>query len=368
MNINVRRVLWPRLVPLALAAAVGMVGTWLATNTFSGQRSTEKERPASRAIARQASGQSTGARASAEGLSQSFREASRSVLPAVVVIKAPNEMACAHCGRIHRSGEWGDGTLPQEADDPTTRENSLEVLGSGFIAHPSGFIVTNHHVVASAQRIFVQLSDGRQFKATRLKGDALLDLAILKIEADTPLPTLQLADSEVVEVGDWVLAVGCPLELEQTVSAGIISAKNRSFCKKHQVRMLQTDAAINPGSSGGPLVNLDGQVVGITTSIASEDGGYQGIGFAVPASHAARLCGATGSCKRGRVNATEQSTSEIAGSWLAEGDPAARDKTRRAMQQGLASGDSSSGLDDHETNCTFVVRSTCPFPAPLAAR
>jgi serine protease Do len=98
-----------------------------------------------------------------------------------------------------------------------------------------------------------------------------------------------LTDPKGVETGDWVLAVGCPLELEQTVSAGIISAKNRSSCAKHRVRMLQTDAAINPGSSGGPLVNLDGQVVGITTSIASEDGGYQGIGFAIPANHAAQL-------------------------------------------------------------------------------
>jgi serine protease Do len=116
-----------------------------------------------------------------------------------------------------------------------------------------------------------------------------MDLAVLKIKANGPLPAARLANSDSVEIGDWVLAIGCPLELEQTVSAGIISAKNRSFCSKHRARMLQTDAAINPGSSGGPLVNLGGEVVGISTSIASEDGGYQGIGFAVPANHAATL-------------------------------------------------------------------------------
>jgi serine protease Do len=177
----------------------------------------------------------------------------------------------------------------QEARDPGRHKESLAVLGSGFIVDASGLVVTNQHVVTSAHRLVVQLADGRQFQATRAREDAAMDLAILKIEAKEPLPAAQLANLETVEIGDWVLAVGCPLELEQTVSAGIISAKNRSFCSNHRARMLQTDAAINPGSSGGPLVNLDGQVVGVTTSIASEDGGYQGIGFAIPAGHAASL-------------------------------------------------------------------------------
>jgi serine protease Do len=109
------------------------------------------------------------------------------------------------------------------------------------------------------------------------------DAAVLSIDARTMLPFVSLDDSDKAEIGDWVLTIGCPLELEQTVSAGIISAKNRSFCPTHQTRYLQTDAVVNPGSSGGPLVALNGTVIGITTSIASHDGGYQGIGFAVPA-------------------------------------------------------------------------------------
>jgi len=283
-----RRLCWPRLIPLTLAAALGMAGTWLVSNTVSGQRSPAGNRPLLTPVVEQTAQPAIAARARADDLSQAFREASRAVLPAVVVIKAPNEMACPHCGRIH-SDESAQEMPFQERAGRTTRKDSLAVLGSGFIVDSSGFVVTNQHVVASAHRIVVQLSDGRQFKAARVKGDPSLDVAVLKIEADGPLPVAQLADSELVEIGDWVLAVGCPLELEQTVSAGIISAKNRSFCRTHRARMLQTDAAINPGSSGGPLVNLDGRVVGITTSIASEDGGYQGIGFAVPANHAARL-------------------------------------------------------------------------------
>ena len=227
--------------------------------------------------------------ARADDLSQAFRDASRAVLPAVVVIKAPNEMACSHCGRIHRRDEWDEEMFSPDAAGTVTRKDSLAVLGSGFIVDSSGLVLTNQHVVASTHRVIVQLSDGRQFRAKIAQGDRSMDLAILKIETDGPLPAARLANSEKVAIGDWVLAIGCPLELEQTVSAGIISAKDRSFCPNHRAGMLQTDAAINPGSSGGPLVNLDGQVVGITTSIASEDGGYQGIGFAVPANHAARL-------------------------------------------------------------------------------
>ena len=280
---------WSRVIPLALAAALGIVGTWLATNSLSGQHGSEETKSSSPPSAERISQQPIGARARADDLSQAFRDAARTVLPAVVVIKAPNEMACPHCGRVHHGNEWHEEMQSQEADATGRRKDSLAVLGSGFIVDSSGLVVTNQHVVASAHRVVVQLSDGRQFRATRAKGDPSMDVAILKVEANAPLPVARLADSEAVEIGDWVLAVGCPLELEQTVSAGIISAKNRSFCPNHRAKMLQTDAAINPGSSGGPLVNLGGQVVGITTSIASEDGGYQGIGFAVPANHAARL-------------------------------------------------------------------------------
>jgi serine protease Do len=149
-----------------------------------------------------------------------------------------------------------------------------------------GIILTNNHVVEDASELVVRLADGRQFPATIETTDRGLDLAVLRVKCETPLPAARLGDSEGLEIGDWVLAIGSPFELEQTVSAGIISAKGRSLDSAGSARLLQTDAAINPGSSGGPLVNLAGEVVGITTAIASRSGGYQGIAFAVPINRA----------------------------------------------------------------------------------
>ena len=163
------------------------------------------------------------------------------------------------------------------------------VLGSGFIVAPSGIVLTNKHVVKDQQGMVVQTADGKQYPVVQVRTDPDQDVAVLRIDAKTPLPFARLGNSDTAEIGDWVLTIGSPLELEQTVSAGIISAKNRSFCSSHPTRYLQTDAVVNPGSSGGPLVALNGDVIGITSSIASDDGGYQGIGFAVPASVVQRL-------------------------------------------------------------------------------
>ena len=158
-----------------------------------------------------------------------------------------------------------------------------------MIIDSQGIILTNNHVVEGADEVVVRLSDGRQFPATVERTDSNLDLAVLRVKSDTPLPAARLGDSEALEIGDWVLAIGCPFDLEQTVSAGIISAKGRSLDAARSARLLQTDAAINPGSSGGPLVNLNGEVVGITTAIASRTGGYQGIAFAIPINSAKKL-------------------------------------------------------------------------------
>jgi serine protease Do len=217
--------------------------------------------------------------ARAEGLSRTFRKAAQKVLPAVVVIKAGTSPECPRCGRAHQTNEEAS-ELPAD----TGHLRALDVLGSGFIVTPTGLVVTNKHVAKAGRPLVVQMADGKQFPVKQVKVDQEQDVALLRIEADTDLPFVSLADSDQSEIGDWVLTIGCPLELEQTVSAGIISAKNRSFCSRHPTRYLQTDAVVNPGSSGGPLVALNGTVIGITTSIASEDGGYQGIGFAVPAS------------------------------------------------------------------------------------
>lgn len=215
----------------------------------------------------------------AEGLSKAFRAAARKVLPAVVVVKAGASPVCPRCGRAHDIDEEDAG-----ASENPGHQRALDILGSGFIVTPSGVVLTNKHVVKQSRKLVVQTADGKQFPVKQVRTDEEHDVAILKIETEGQLPFVNLGESEKAEIGDWVLTIGCPLELEQTVSAGIISAKNRSFCSRHPTRYLQTDAVVNPGSSGGPLVALNGTVIGITTSIVSDDGGYQGIGFAVPAS------------------------------------------------------------------------------------
>ncbi len=158
-------------------------------------------------------------------------------------------------------------------------------LGSGVIIDKSGIVLTNNHVVRGADEVTVVLTDGREFKATDIKTDPQTDLAVLRLKGASNLPAVKLGDSDEMEVGDWVLAIGCPFGLEQTVSAGIISGKGREM-EGNRSEFLQTDAAINPGNSGGPLVNLDGEVIGINTAIATNSGGYQGIGFSIPSNTA----------------------------------------------------------------------------------
>jgi serine protease Do len=181
------------------------------------------------------------------------------------------------------------GQVPDE--DPENQEPGDEddegigigrQVGSGVVIESKGIVVTNNHVVDGADEVIVRLSSGRELKVSQTKTDPMSDLAVLQVEVDDPLPTAKLGDSDSLEIGDWVIAIGSPFELEATVSAGIISGKGRGIDKIQRGRLLQTDAAINPGNSGGPLVNLDGEVVGINTAIASINGGYQGIGFAIP--------------------------------------------------------------------------------------
>jgi serine protease Do len=150
---------------------------------------------------------------------------------------------------------------------------------------PSGYILTNNHVVKNASKIKVKLQDGRTLDATVVGTDPQTDLAALRIKVSN-LPSLHLADSDQTKVGEWVLAFGSPFGLEETMTAGIISAKGRVIGAGPYDNFLQTDAAVNPGNSGGPLVNLEGEVVGINTMILSESGGFQGIGLAIPAAMA----------------------------------------------------------------------------------
>jgi len=164
-----------------------------------------------------------------------------------------------------------------------------ESLGSGFIVDPRGYIITNNHVVDKADKIFVKLStdpEGEQGRPAKVVGvDKDTDIAVIKIDAKEPLPTVKMGNSDAAQVGDWVIAIGSPFDLSQTVTAGIVSAKNRTIEKgaKGQFQhFIQTDAAINPGNSGGPLLDMDGDVIGVNTAIYTQSAGYQGIGFAMP--------------------------------------------------------------------------------------
>lgn len=165
----------------------------------------------------------------------------------------------------------GDGFVPKETKS----------LGSGFVISKDGYILTNHHVVKNADEIVVKLSDRREFLAKLIGSDARTDVALLKVEADD-LPTLSIGYPDKLQVGEWVLAIGSPFGFEQSVTAGIVSAKGRSLPGGNYVPFIQTDVAINPGNSGGPLFNMDGKVVGINSQIYSRTGGFMGLSFAIP--------------------------------------------------------------------------------------
>ncbi|MDP8255033.1 MAG: Do family serine endopeptidase [Candidatus Alcyoniella australis] len=162
---------------------------------------------------------------------------------------------------------------------PPDRDWRSRGLGSGFIIDPEGYIVTNNHVVDSAQTINVKLLDGTELEAELIGSDAKSDLALIKVQSERPLPAIKLGDSDALKVGEWVIAIGNPLGLDYTVTAGIVSAKGRMIGAGPYDDFIQTDASINPGNSGGPLINIRGQAVGVNTLIIS---GGQNLGFAIP--------------------------------------------------------------------------------------
>src|SRR5277367_1914720 len=175
----------------------------------------------------------------------------------------------------NRRGQGGPG----EQDRTPRRVNSL---GSGFIIDPSGLVVTNNHVIADADEINVILNDGTKIPAELVGKDSKSDLALLRVHYDKPLKAVKFGDSDKLRLGEWVIAIGNPFSLGGTVTAGIVSARNRDINSGPYDNYIQTDAPINRGNSGGPLFNLDGEVVGINTAIISPSGGSIGIGFAVP--------------------------------------------------------------------------------------
>jgi serine protease Do len=243
----------------------------------------------------------------ANALSDAFRNSADKVLPAVVSIRNEVRPKLAKADRGDRP-RGGRPQLPRGFSDQLPKGLELDPLlkrffeelpeggtfevpqgprlssGSGVIIDPSGIILTNNHVVAGDGKVTVRLHDGREFVASNgdIMTDPNTDIAVVRIKTGGSLPAAKLGNSDQLRIGDWVLAIGQPFQLENTVTAGIVGATGRAVGITKYDEFIQTDAAINPGNSGGPLVNLNGEVVGINTAISSSSGGFQGVGFSIP--------------------------------------------------------------------------------------
>ena len=218
--------------------------------------------------------------ASLEALNRERRALVSSVLPSVVAVKTSKKIGIRREYGLDPF-EFFFGNRQRRFRSPRDEALVQSSLGSGVIVTNEGHIITNNHVVAQVDEIEVQLSDGQTKKARLVGADEQVDLAVLKIDNPSVKP-LKLADSDTVQPGDFVLAIGNPFGFEETVTDGIISSKGRPNRSDFFGDLLQTNAAINPGNSGGPLINLRGEVIGINTAIASTTGGSQGVGFAIP--------------------------------------------------------------------------------------
>lgn len=278
------------IVAVALLLVAGATfDLWRGAGTFA-------ETPANRVAVHTSTQPRSADAGPAQQLSEAFRAAARRVLPSVVTIESRAQIG--HTGAADDSRPFG-GQNPFEGtpfedffkNSPFDGQSELgegdqgrEIvgMGSGVIIDPRGVILTNNHVVDGSEQVTVRLSDGRVLKASEVKSDPKSDLAIVRIDGGGELSAAQFGDSDRMEVGDWVLALGQPFGLESTVTAGIISAKHRDIGIGAREHYFQTDAAINPGNSGGPLVNLAGEVIAINTAISSRSGGNEGVGFAVP--------------------------------------------------------------------------------------
>jgi serine protease Do len=330
----------------------------------------------------------------ASALSLAFKEATKAIGPAVVHIRAVDRIEPAAAPRANRRGapndmmeeffrRFGDQFPQGEGQDfffgtpdqqqPFERQGQ----GTGLVVREDGYIVTNNHVVADADELFVTLADDREYRATVVGTDPETDLAVLKIDANA-LHAAAFGNSESLEVGEWVLAVGNPFGLDHTVTAGIVSAKGRQVGIIRNERgmvgfedFIQTDAAINPGNSGGPLVNLDGDVVGINTAISTRTGGSMGIGFAIPSRIVESVISSlieTGSVQRGWLGVNIQPlTPELGESFNFDGSGVLIGGVVAggpAEQAGLRSGDIILKLDGTKVGTTNELMTTVAGLAP----
>jgi len=311
---------------------------------------------------------------------QAFRSVAKKVSPAVVFIQVEKELGGQNVGEFLFPFDddflrrfFGDAPQFKFRSPKNLPQKRREVgQGSGFIISADGYILTNNHVVGDADKVRVKLQDGRQYTAEIVGTDPPTDLAIIRID-EHDLPYLRLGDSNRLEVGDWVLAVGNPFGLSHTLTAGIVSAKGRSGIGINDYEdFIQTDAAINPGNSGGPLVDLDGRVVGINTAIFSRSGGYMGIGFAIPINMAKRIREQLvehGRVTRGRIGAyIQELTPELAEAFKldkAEGIVVARVMDDSPAQKaGLKQGDVILRMDGKKVERVTRFRNRIAFTAP----
>jgi serine protease Do len=266
--------------------------------------------------------QETASTPSSSNALPSFVETAKNAKPAVVNISTTQKV------QARRRPRLGPMPGPFGGEDPFEeffrrffgeRPPSARSLGSGFIISEEGYIVTNNHVIEGAETITVRLGDQGEYEAEMIGTDDRTDIALIKIDPEKPLAAVTLGNSSDLNVGDWVIAIGNPFGLEQTVTAGIVSAKGRVIGSGPYDDYIQTDASINPGNSGGPLLNLKGEVVGINTAIFSRTGGNIGIGFAIPIDMARNIIDqlrATGKVTRGWLGvAIQQVTPELAESF-----------------------------------------------------
>ena len=304
--------------------------------------------------------------------SKAFSAVANKAIPAVVSVKVEKAVEAEQSfGHQFPFGEqFFDPRFRNRQQPP--RKHQQFGQGSGFIISEDGYILTNNHLVGDAEKVTVKLTDGREFTAETIGTDPKSDVAVIKIDGEN-LPVIELGDSDAAEIGEWVIAIGNPFGLAATVTVGIISAKGRSnIGLTDYENFIQTDAAVNPGNSGGPLLNLEGKAVGISTAIFSRSGGYMGISFAIPANMARAIKDQlveSGTVTRGKIGAYIQDvTIDLArsfdlktGSGVLIGGIVAGSPAEKA---GLKEGDIVLKLDDEAVENAVLFRNAISMRKP----
>lgn len=332
-----------------------------------------------------------------QDLSDGFAQLSEEASPAVVFIQVektmrpgggggggygnpfglPDDFFDRFFGQGGQGAPWQQPRQQQQPQAPAPNGKTVPYgQGSGFIISPDGYIITNHHVVAEADKIKVRLGDKSEYEAKVIGSDPNTEIALIKIDAKN-LPTLPLGDSDKLRVGEWVVAIGNPFGLSHTVTSGIVSAKGRGNLgivdsDKFFADFIQTDAAINPGNSGGPLLNLKGEVVGVNTAIFSQSGGYMGIGFAIPINMVKYIRDQLldkGEISRGFLGVVIQDLTPDLGKWFDGGEGkgvlvAEVSEDSPAAKAGLKRDDIITKFDGHEVTDVQTFRSRVSTTKP----